>query len=113
MDVEATTRFVRISPQKARDVIHLIRGLPASDALELMRFSPRKAARLVGMTLRSAIANAESNHELDATSLWVKEAIVGSGPSIKRFQPKARGMAGPIIKRTSHIRIVLSDEELG
>ena len=111
MEVVATTKFVRISPQKANDVVHLIRGLPAQQALQLMQFTPRKGARLIGQTLKSAMANAEENHELDPARLWVKEASVGQGPRLKRFQPKARGMAGPILKRTSHIRVVVTDEE--
>jgi large subunit ribosomal protein L22 len=111
MDVVATTKYVRISPQKVGSVIHLIRGLPAQQALDLMNFSPRKAGRFIGRTVRSAMANAENNFEIDPSTLWVKEAMVGNGPALKRFQAKARGMAGPVLKRTSHIRIVLTDTE--
>lgn len=112
MEARATTRFVRISAFKAREVARLIQGKPARDAMALVDLIPRKAARLISKTLRSAVANAE-NAERDsapAERLVVKEAVVGEGPTIRRFRPKARGMAGRIRKRTSHIRIVVTDE---
>jgi large subunit ribosomal protein L22 len=110
MQVRSTYRFARISAFKAREVTREIQGLPASDALDLLRFVPKKAAGLVRKTLASAVANAENNNNLNAANLVVKEAVVGEGPTAKRFQPKARGSAGPILKRTSHIRIILTDE---
>jgi large subunit ribosomal protein L22 len=110
MQVRSTYRFARISAFKAREVTREIQGLPASDALNLLRFVPKKAAGLVRKTLASAIANAENNNNLNASDLVIREAVVGEGPTFKRFQPKARGSAGPIRKRTSHIRIVLTDE---
>ena len=110
MEVQAITRHVSISPLKVRDVVREIRGLPASQALDILNFTPKKAAYLVGKTLRSGIANAENNHEMSADRLVVKEAQVGEGPRLKRFKPAARGSAHPIQKRTSHIRITLSDE---
>lgn len=110
MEVQALTRFVRISPQKARDVARAIQGLPAEKARETLRFIPRKSARLLGKTLASAMANAENNHNLSADALKIKLAVVEEGPVLRRFQPGARGMAKPIAKRTSHFRIVLTDE---
>ena len=110
MEVKAITRYVRISPLKVRDVVREICGLPASQALDILNFTPKKAAYLVGKTLRSGIANAENNHEMSADRLVVKEAQVGEGPRLKRSKPAARGSAHPIQKRTSHIRIVLTDE---
>jgi large subunit ribosomal protein L22 len=110
MQVKSTHRFAKISAFKAREVTRAIQGLPATDALDLLRFTPKKAALLVSKTLKSAIANAENNNSLNASDLVVKEAVVGEGPTLKRFQPKARGSAGPIRKRTSHIRVVLTDE---
>jgi large subunit ribosomal protein L22 len=110
MQVRSTYRFARISAFKAREVTREIQGLPASDALDLLRFVPKKAAGLVRKTLASAIANAENNNNLSVSNLVVQEAIVGEGATSKRFQPKARGSAGPIRKRTSHIRIILTDE---
>jgi large subunit ribosomal protein L22 len=110
MNVTSTYKYARISPFKAREVTREIQGLPVSDALDLLAFTPRKAALLISKTLKSAIANAENNNRLRVDSLVVREAVVGEGPTLKRFQPKARGSAGPIRKRTSHIRIVVTDE---
>ncbi len=110
MQVKSIYRFARISAFKAREVTREIQGLPATDALDVLRFTPKKAALLVIKTLKSAIANAENNNNLNAASLVVKEAVVGEGATFKRSQPKARGSAGPIRKRTSHIRIILTDE---
>jgi large subunit ribosomal protein L22 len=110
MNVISTYKYARISAFKAREVTREIQGLPVSAALDLLAFTPRKAALLISKTLKSAIANAENNNNLRAESLVVREAVVGEGPTIKRFQPKARGSAGPIRKRTSHIRIVVTDE---
>src|SRR3989454_9892709 len=109
MDVRATTRYQRMSPAKVGQVTRLIQGKSASEALELLRAVPRKSARMIEKTLKSAIANATNNNKLAADSLTVKEAVANEGPRLKRFQPKARGSAGPIIKRTSHIQIVLTD----
>jgi large subunit ribosomal protein L22 len=110
MNVKSTYKYARISPFKAREVTREIQGLPVSAALDLLAFTPRKAALLISKTLKSAIANAENNNNLRADTLVVREAVVGEGPTLKRFQPKARGSAGPIRKRTSHIRIVVTDE---
>ena len=110
MQVTSTYRFARISAFKAREVTREIQGHSASDALDLLAFSPKKAALMVKKTLKSAIANAENNAELKVDTLLVKEAVVGEGPTFKRFRARARGGASPLRKRTSHIRIVLSDE---
>ena len=110
MQILSTTKYVRISAFKAREVAREIQGLPVAAALDLVAFSPKKAAALIAKTLKSAIANAENNNNLRAETLVVKEARIGEGPTAKRFQPKARGSAGPILKRSSHIRIVLTDE---
>ena len=110
MQVTSTYRFARISAFKAREVTREIQGHSASEALDLLAFSPKKAAQLVKKTLKSAIANAENNSELRVDTLLVKEAVVGEGPTFKRFRARARGGASPLRKRTSHIRIVLSDE---
>ncbi len=111
MEVKAITKYVRISPQKARQVARLLQGKKASEALSQVDLIPRKAARLMGKTLRSAIANAENNFDLDVDTLIVKEATVGAAPMMKRFKSKARGMAGRILKRSSHFRIVLTNEK--
>jgi large subunit ribosomal protein L22 len=110
MEVTSTYRHARISAFKAREVTREIQGRSASDALDLLTFSPKKAAVMVRKTLRSAIANAENNADLKVDTLLVKEAVVGEGPTLKRFRARARGSASPLRKRTSHIRIVLADE---
>src|SRR6185295_877720 len=110
MQIRSIYRGARISAFKCREVTREIQGLPVAAALDLLAFTPRKAARLVEKTLKSAIANAENNNNLRVDKLVVQEAVVGEGPTFKRFQPKARGSAGPIRKRTSHIRIILTDE---
>ncbi len=110
MQIRSIYRGARISAFKCREVTREIQGKSVADALDILTFTPRKAARLVEKTLKSAIANAEHNNNVRAAKLVVKEAVVGEGPTFKRFQPKARGSAGPIRKRTSHISIILTDE---
>ena len=110
MQIKSIYRGARISAFKAREVTRAIQGLPVAAALDMLAFTPRKAAPMVAKTLKSAIANAENNNNLRADKLVVQEATVGEGPTFKRFQPKARGSAGPIRKRTSIIRIVVTDE---
>ena len=110
MQVTSTYRYARISAFKAREVTRAIQGRSASDALDLLAFSPKKAALLVKKTLKSAIANAENNASLKVDTLLIKEAVVGEGPTYKRFRARARGSASPLRKRTSHIRIILSDD---
>ena len=110
MEVLSVYRGARISAFKARELTREIQGLAASAALDLIAFSPKKAALLVGKTLKSAIANAENNNELKVDTLVVKEATVGEGPTSKRSKSRARGSSSQIRKRTAHIRIVLSDE---
>ncbi|MEZ5300647.1 MAG: 50S ribosomal protein L22 [Verrucomicrobiales bacterium] len=110
MEVKSSFKYARISPMKARDVARQIQGMPVSQALDVLQYTPRKAAHLVGKTVRAAVADAENNFELDPDSLVVKSATVGEGPAFRRFKPRARGSASAIRKRTSHIFIVLSDE---
>ena len=110
MEVRSIYRYARISPFKVREVTREIQGLPVSAALDVLSFTPKKAAFLIGKTLKSAVANAENNANLKVDGLVVKEAVVGEGPSFKRIMARARGSASGIIKRTSHIRIVLTDE---
>ena len=110
MEVYAIAKNVPMSPQKMREMVRQIQGLPALQAQAVLAVVPRKSARYVANTLRSAIANAENNNKLKPESLRVKEAVTGSATIIKRFQPKARGSAGPILKRRCHIKITLSDE---
>jgi large subunit ribosomal protein L22 len=110
MQVHAIMRNVRMSAQKVREVVRQIQGLPALQAQAVLRVVPRKSARLVAKTLQSAIANAENNNGAKPEALKVRSAVAGTATTIKRFTPKARGSAGPILKRSCHIKIVLSDE---
>lgn len=110
MEVRSIYKYARISPFKVREVTREIQGLPVSAALDILAFTPKKAAFLINKTLKSAIANAENNANLKADGLVVKEAVVGEGPTLKRMTPRARGSGSRILKRTSHIRIVLTDD---
>ncbi|MDB6131397.1 MAG: ribosomal protein [Verrucomicrobiales bacterium] len=110
MQVQAITHNVRMSPQKMREVVRQIQGLPALKAQAILAVVPRKSARFVAKTLKSAIANAENNNGAKPEKLRVLEAVAGAATTLKRFTPKARGSAGPILKRSCHIKIILSDE---
>ncbi len=109
MEVKASSRYVRISPKKAREVARVIQGRTASEAMELLRFIPRKSARLLAKTLQSALANAENNHNLSPGGMVISTATVDRGPVLKRFRAGARGSAKPLQKPTSHLHIVLSE----
>ncbi|OHV41761.1 MULTISPECIES: 50S ribosomal protein L22 [Pseudofrankia] len=104
---KATARYVRISPTKARRVVDLVRGRSAQEALDILTFAPQSASTDVYKVVRSAIANAENNHGLDPSTLFVGEAYVDEGPTLKRIRPRAQGRAYRIRKRTSHITIVV------
>jgi large subunit ribosomal protein L22 len=110
MEALAITRNAKISAFKCREVTRVLQGLPYEGALRIATLANKKAAGLILKTLLSARANAEQ-HGLDAAVTYVKLAVVGEGPTLKRFMPRARGSAGRILKRTSHIKIVLSDEK--
>jgi large subunit ribosomal protein L22 len=103
----AQARYVRMTPMKTRRVVDLIRGLRAEEALSVLRFAPQAASEPVGKVLASAVANAEHNKRLDRATLWVSEAYVDEGPTLKRFRPRAQGRAYRIKKRTSHITVVV------
>ncbi|KAB2668777.1 MAG: 50S ribosomal protein L22 [Verrucomicrobia bacterium] len=109
MEVQAIYKNVRMSPQKMREVVRQVQGMNAVEALAVLKVVPRKSARAVAKTLQSAIANAENNHGLKPETLVIKNAFAQTAGSFKRFVPKARGSAGPIIKRNCHIKIVLTD----
>src|SRR5215470_7599029 len=118
MEVQAITKNVRMSAQKMREVVRQIQGLPAERAQAVLAVVPRKGARFVAKTLKSAIANAEDLKEhkkeeyggLAIDQLRIKEAVAQTASTLRRFTPKARGSAGPILKRNCHIKIVLTDE---
>jgi large subunit ribosomal protein L22 len=109
MEVQAILKNFRMSPQKVREVVRQVQGLPADQALAILKVVPRKSARAVAKTLASAIANAENNHGMRRENLVVHRAYAQTAGSIKRFIPKARGSAGPILKRSSHIKIILTE----
>ena len=109
MEATAVTKNARISASKAREVTRLIQGKSLDEAISIVTLVNKKAAGIVKKTLLSAKANAENNHRASG-ELFVKLAVIGEGPTMKRFQPKARGMAGRINKRTSHVKIVVTDE---
>ncbi|MFC1498661.1 50S ribosomal protein L22 [Verrucomicrobiota bacterium] len=109
MEVIAINKYARMSPSKAVGLARRLRGLSVEEALKITDFTKRKAAILIGKTLRSAVANAVNNAKLSVDNLHVKEAIVDAGPTSKRYWARARGMFSPVARRTCHIKIVLCD----
>lgn len=109
--VKARAKWVKSSPRKVQRVIDLVRGKSATAALILLRFMPQKGARILEKVIKSAVANAKNNHKLDEAGLLVHEAYVNKGVVMKRWQPRARGRAFPIKKRTSHVTVCLSSGE--
>jgi len=111
MEARAVTRHVRISPQKARLVANLIRGKQVEEALAILRFTPKKAARILDKTLRAAIANAADTQNVNPDALYVKLTYVDGGTTLKRFIPRAHGRATPVRKRTSHFTVVVDEKQ--
>src|ERR1700748_33119 len=113
MEAKPRVRYVRVTPQKARRVVDLIRGLPADQAQAVLQFAPQAASETVGKILASAIANADHIAGRDRGMLWVSTAYVDEGPTLKRFRPRAQGRGYRINKRTSHITLVVYDDRDG
>lgn len=111
MEARATAKYVRISPLKIHFICDEIRGKNVEEAKAILMFTPKRGAKELLKVLNSAVANAENNLNLDATDLYVKEAYANDGPTMKRFRPKAKGMAYPILKRSSHIGVVVAERE--
>lgn len=112
MQTRAVAKYIRISPTKARQVIDLIRGKSAKEAISILNLTPKKASHLVGKVLFSALANAQQKKAgINPEGLYVKEAYADDGPRLRRFRARAMGRTGPILKRTSHITIVMADRE--
>lgn len=111
METTAKLKMVRISPQKARLVADQIRSLPVEQAIEYLQFSPKKGAALMKKVVDSAIANAEHNDGADIDELMIKRVFVDEGPTYKRHRPRAKGRVNSILKRTSHITVIVSDEK--
>jgi large subunit ribosomal protein L22 len=113
MEARAVSRHLRIGPQKARLVVDLIRGKNVGEALMILDFLPKKGAQLVAKTLKSVIANAENQQRVDVDRLYVSRVTVDAGTTLKRSLPRAHGRATPLLKRTSHITIVLDERRKG
>lgn len=111
MEAKAVAKYVRISPLKVNFICKEIRGKQVDEALTILRFTPKKGAKELEKVLSSAIANAENNFDLDRDNLYIMQAYANDGPQLKRWRPRARGMAYPILKRTSHIGIVVKEQE--
>jgi len=109
MEVKAIARYVRISPQKVRMLTDAIKGKPVDKALNMLRFMPQKAAGIIEKVLRSAIANADQQPDIDIDSLIVGNLLVDCGPTLKRFRARARGRGTRILKRSSHVTVVLTE----
>ena len=110
MEAKAYLRYVRISPRKVKIVIDLIRGKNVDDALAILQYTPKAAAPVVHKLLSSAIANAVNNNEMDRKALYVAEIYANPGPTLKRYVARSRGSASPVLKRTSHISVVLDQK---
>ncbi|MEC9488445.1 MAG: 50S ribosomal protein L22 [Halanaerobium sp.] len=113
MEARAVARYVRVSPRKTRQVMDLVRGKDIGEAFNILRFTPKKPAGIIEKVLKSAVANAENNFDMDPDILYVAKAYVDEGPTMKRIQPRAMGQANLIRKRTSHITIIVSEKEEG
>ena len=111
MAFQATHKFARISPRKARLLMNLVRGRDVDDALSLLRFAKQRSSGMIEKVIRSAVANANENEVPPRNSLYVAKAWVDPGPVIKRFQPKDRGKAYPIKKRTAHLVVTVDERE--
>jgi len=111
MDVKSTAKTVRFTPRKVRLVLDMVRGKSVEEALNILKFTPNQAAGAVAKVVKSAAANATHNHQLDAEKLYIKSCFADEGVVMKRFMPRAKGNAAQILKRTSHITVVVSDEK--
>lgn len=109
MEAKAVAKYIRIAPRKARIVIDLIRGKSVSEAVSILRYTPKVASQPIEKVIRSAVANAEHNYDMNADELYVAEARVDAGPTIKRYRPRAQGRIYPVLKRSCHITIVVKE----
>ena len=109
MEIKASGKYMRISPQKVRKIVGAVKGKPVEIGLNELKFMPQKAAGMVEKILRSAVANADQHPEVDVDSLVIKNILVDEGPMLKRFRARARGRASRILKRTSHITVIVAE----
>ena len=112
MEVKAVSRYVRISSQKVRMLVGAVKGRRAEDGLNMLKFMPQKAAHIVEKIIRSAVANAEHNMDIDVDSLVIRNIIADQGPTLKRFKARARGRGTRILKRTAHITVILAEDSI-
>lgn len=112
MEVKAVARYMRISPQKVRNLVGAIKGKPVEAALDILKFMPQKSTNIVEKIIRSAAANADQNPDIDVDSLVVRNIIADQGPVLKRFRARARGRGTRILKRTTHITVILAEENV-
>lgn len=110
-EVKATAKYIRIAPRKVRIVMNLVRGKSVADALAILKFTPKIGADAVEKVLRSAVANAENNFDMDVDRLFISSAFVDQGPTLKRIHPRSRGQAFKILKHTSHITVAVNEKE--
>lgn len=110
-EVKAVAKYVRIAPRKVRIVMNLIRGKKVDDAFAILKFTPKRGSRLIEKVLKSAVANAENNFDMDTDKLFVSTCFVDQGPTMKRIHPRSRGQAFGILKHTSHITVMVSEKE--
>lgn len=109
MEARAISKYNRISPRKMKPICDIVRGKDAKEALAILQFTPRKSARLLMDVIKSAVANAENNHNMDRESLYIKEVYANQGPTMKRFKAGSMGRANPRLVRTSHIGVVVAE----
>ena len=110
MESKAVAKYVRIAPRKVRVVMDLIRGKNVAEAFAILKFTPKAGADVVEKVLKSAVANAENNFDMDVDKLYVKTAFVDQGPTLKRIHPRSRGQAFKIRKRTSHVTVIVDEK---
>ena len=110
MEVKAVSKYVRISPRKVQKVVGAIKGKPVEAGLEILRFMPQKAAKILDKIVRSAVANADQNPDVDIDLLVIHNIVADQGPTLKRWRARARGRGTRILKRTSHITVILAEE---
>ena len=110
METKAVAKYIRIAPRKVRIVLDLIRGKNVAEAFAILKFTPKAGADVVEKVLRSAVANAENNFDMDVDKLFVKTAFADQGSTLKRIHPRSRGQAFKILKRTSHVTIVVDEK---
>ena len=109
MEANAVAKYVRIAPRKVRVVMDLIRGKNVADAFAILKFTPKVGAEVIEKVLKSAVANAENNFDMNVDKLYVSSAFVDQGPTLKRIHPRSRGQAFSILKRTSHVTVVVTE----